>query len=145
MSARYLEVIYCDDIREEAGNKLSYMGVYGTELNVIGAPHLLAKLCVAIRAVTSVDDPFRELDIRVTKDGQDGALIETGPVSLPDLSANQPADASVWVGTFMFFLSPFQIDGTTKLHVSARTEREELTGLPLRINVLSPADQNLAS
>mgnify|MGYP006870082037 CR=1 FL=1 len=142
MSHRYLEVIYCDDIREEAGNKLSYMGVYGTELNVIGAPHLLAKLCVAIRAVTPIDDPFRELDIQVTKDGHDGALIETGPVPLPELNVNQSPDASVWVGTFMFFLSPFQIDGMTKLQVTARTERETLTGLPLRINVMAPSDQN---
>ena len=31
---RHLEVIFCDDIREEVGNKLSFMGVYSADLTV---------------------------------------------------------------------------------------------------------------
>ena len=41
---RHLEVIFCDDIREEVGNKISYMGVYSADLTVPVLPIVLNKL-----------------------------------------------------------------------------------------------------
>ena len=32
--ARHLEVIYCDDIREEVGGKISLMGIYTGDMIV---------------------------------------------------------------------------------------------------------------
>lgn len=37
--------IFCDDLRQEAGNKLSYMGVYGPNLIVPAYPTTVPRLC----------------------------------------------------------------------------------------------------
>ena len=52
--------IFCDDIRQEVGGKLSLMGVYHGEM-IIGAPAPLAlpKLGVAICIISDVDDPIK--------------------------------------------------------------------------------------
>lgn len=142
MTSRHLEVIYCDDIREEVGNKFSYIGVYGAELKVTGAPHTLSKLCVAVRLVTTAEDPVSSLEIQISRGAQEEILASTGSVQISDVLATQPDDASVLLAHFAFVLSPFLIDESTMLNIKAITEREELRGTPLKIRVLpNPAVQ----
>lgn len=38
-------VTFCDDVRQEVGNKLSIMGIYGANLIVPSYPTVLPKLC----------------------------------------------------------------------------------------------------
>ncbi len=40
--------IICDDIREEIGRKLSYIGIYGKDILVSKIPYTFPKLCFAI-------------------------------------------------------------------------------------------------
>lgn len=40
--------IICDDIREEVGNKLSLIGIYGKDIYVPRLPFTFSQLCVAI-------------------------------------------------------------------------------------------------
>jgi len=40
--------IICDDIREEVGNKMSFMGVYGPDIFVPSFPFVFPLLCMAI-------------------------------------------------------------------------------------------------
>ncbi len=139
-SPRHLEVIYCDDIREEVGHKFSYMGVYVGELTVPAAPVLLSKLCIAVRAVTDLDDPFELLEVRVVKiKGEDQTdLISTGHLPLPTDMLERNKDATRIVAQMTFMLSPFQIDEETTIQVKAITEREELRGMILRIRIVPP-------
>lgn len=141
--SRHLEVIYCDDIREEVGNKSSYMGVYSSELTV-PTPILLQKLCISVKAVTDIADPFEALEIRIVKVKGDveTELLSTGPVPLsteqprPDRLDNGSASLIMQI-TFM--LTPFQIDEDTNLRIKAITEREELRGAGLRIRIVPPS------
>ena len=41
----FLLATFCDDVREEAGNKVSFMGIYGPNLVVRSFPTTLPKLC----------------------------------------------------------------------------------------------------
>ena len=137
---RHVEVIFCDDIREEVGNKLSYMGVYAGELTVPIAPVLLTKLCIAVKVITNQADPFESLEVRVVKvKGDDETeLLSTGAVPLP---ANFPGieNGSTFVAVQMtFMLAPFQIEEEALLRVKAFTEREELRGTGLRIRIVPP-------
>lgn len=54
-----ITLILCDDVREEAGNKYSLMGVYGAGLVFAHLPALLPKLCVCIM-LENVRTDFRE-------------------------------------------------------------------------------------
>lgn len=142
-ASRHLEVIYCDDIREEVGHKVSYMGIYSGELTVPNAPVVLTKLCIAVKVATDIDDPFEALEVRIVKvKGDDETeLLSTGPVSLPtELSGLDKDNSSTRLVVQMnFMLVPFQIDEETILRVKAITEREELRGMALRIRIVPPS------
>ena len=137
---RQLEVIYCDDIRQEVGNKFSYMGVYSSELIVPSTPVLLPKLCIAVKVSTDIGDPFEALEARVVKvKGDDETeLLSTGALQLPtDLSGLDDGVNRRFAVQLTFMLAPFQIDEETILRVKAITEREELRGMGLRIRIVT--------
>ena len=139
-ASRHLEVIYCDDIREEVGHKVSYMGIYSGELTVPNAPVVLTKLCIAVKVATDIDDPFEALEVRIVKvKGDDETeLLSTGPVSLPTELSGLDNSSTRLLVQMNFMLVPFQIDEETILRVKAITEREELRGMALRIRIVPP-------
>ena len=58
-SPRVTHCLFCDDIRQEVGNKLSLMGLYFGEIFVVGkAPQILPKLCVVVFIVVDAKDPM---------------------------------------------------------------------------------------
>lgn len=136
MSApRHLEVIYCDDIREEVGNKFSYMGVYSGELVVARGAVVLPKLCVAVKAVTDIADPFETLVVRLVQGDDEVELVSTGPIVFQAGPAGLLEGTTRQVTQLAFMLAPFQIDEESILRVKAVTEREELQSMALRIRL----------
>ena len=134
---RHLEVIFCDDIREEVGNKISFMGVYSADLTVPVLPIVLNKLCIVVRAITNNSDPFESLNVSVLQGDDSAELINTGPIALPVVNPDSK-ESSLQVVQLTFMLTPFQIDKETTIRVVATTEREELSGANLRIHVAQP-------
>lgn len=137
---RHVEVIYCDDIREEVGNKHSYMGVYTDELTVPTVPVMLAKFCISVKVITNMEDPFEALEVRIVKvkDNEETDLLTTGPVNFLNQLSNIENGRSRLMVQLTFALAPFQIDEETTLRVKAITEREELRGMALRIRTSTP-------
>lgn len=140
--SRHVEVIYCDDIRNEVGNKYSYMGIYTRELTIPNAPILLPKLCLAVKVVTDVNDPFESVMVQVIKvrGHEVTELVSTGTISLPPPTELSGLDDDTTRISFemQFVLSPFQIDEESTLRVKATTEREELLGVALRLKIVPP-------
>jgi len=138
--SRHVEVIYCDDIRNEVGNKYSYMGIYTRELTIPNVPILLPKLCLAVKVVTDVNDPFESVMVQVVnvRDHEETELVSTGTISLPPPTELLGLDNDTTRLSFemQFVLSPFQIDGESTLRVKATTEREELLGAALRLKIV---------
>ena len=131
---RHLEVIFCDDIREELGNKLSFMGVYSADMTVPVVPIILNNLCIVVRAITENSDPFESLKVSVFQGDDSVELISTGQIVLPD--ANLDSNKSpLQVIQLTFMLSPFQIDKEATIRVQAITEREELNSVGLIVHV----------
>lgn len=48
MAAKKTTILLCDDIRQETGNKMSLMGVYGPDIFCSEMPMMLHRLCVVI-------------------------------------------------------------------------------------------------
>ena len=59
--------IFCDDIREEIGGKISLMGIYGHDMQFLGAsfPLLIPKLCINIVARLPADRPVPQMKFLV--------------------------------------------------------------------------------
>jgi hypothetical protein len=141
--SRYINTIFCDDIRQEMGNKQSLMGVYQSDLLVPNIPATLLKLCIVITISTPIDQPFKKLVIKVTKDDE---LLMEAPLIGDQLHEPQqniiengdskyPERRIAIMGAFV--LSPFQIEKECILRVRADTENGELKGHGLRILKIS--------
>ncbi len=63
---RYCSVLYCDDVRKEEGGKLSFMGVYASDMYIQKIPTVLAKLCIQAKVITPADRPLKSLSLAVS-------------------------------------------------------------------------------
>ena len=63
--------VFCDDVRQEVGNKLSYLGVYGPNLVVPAFPTTLIKLCcvLTVRLPASAPPP-KSVVFRLIRDDE---------------------------------------------------------------------------
>jgi hypothetical protein len=59
---------YCDDVRQEVGNKLSYLGVYGPNLVVQSYPTSLVKLCCIFSLRVPMSSAPKHVVFRLLRD-----------------------------------------------------------------------------
>ena len=140
---RYLHSLYCDDIRHEINGKISYVGVYHGKLLVPSVPVVVPKLCVAIFAVTSANEPFKKFSLKILKN--DEKLVEQ---EISSEQLNQSSDVSgsttndkqdkIQVLNFLFQFSPFPIESNMKLRVRADTDKGELRAPGLIVEQAPP-------
>lgn len=133
---RFITAIFCDDIRQEVGNKFSYMGCYQGEVVVQKAPVALPKLCVYASVSTPKQRPFKSLMLRVVQDDDvELARIDISEESLAGVS--QISDGTSTrknIDTAIVF-SPFAIEKPTMLRLMVTTEEGEITGPRLLIKI----------
>jgi hypothetical protein len=115
---------FCDDVRQEIGNKFSLMGCYGTDLYVPSFPMTLPKLCVFVHVRTGRDQPFQRLTLRLMRGGD----VLSERVANPDkLNAGDTPDWARWLSmTGILAVTPFHASGPCRLRVVAETESEML-------------------
>lgn len=128
-AGRQVTAIFCDDIRNEVGNKLSFMGCYQSELFVPTVPIGLSKFCIYASAWTLKDNPFKSLIFRVMQDDDTVlARMEVPPQDLAELSKlNDETATRLNVNTAIVF-SPFMIEKPTMLRIIAETENGDIVG-----------------
>src|SRR4051794_26127144 len=63
---RVANCVFCDDVRQEVGNKLSLMGVYSTEILFPMAPPIIyPKFAVVVWIISEVSDVPKKFSIRI--------------------------------------------------------------------------------
>lgn len=81
----WLFVTWCDDIRQEVGNKPSFMGVYTGGLVVPSLPIVLPRLCAHVQMYFPVHQRVRAIKVRVERsDGLVFAEAEIDPTAMVD-------------------------------------------------------------
>lgn len=85
---RSVHVIWCDDVRQEVGNKASYMGIYQQHLVPPSLPTVLPKLCAVINVTTPMTQPFKALQVRVIRNDAPGAPIVEIDANQEDVQTN---------------------------------------------------------
>ena len=140
MNSRYLHVTYCDDIRQEVGNKLSLLGIFRGTLFVPSFPVTLPKLAILVAVATDVDEPFQRLEVRV--EYEDQVVASTGDLIASIEEANAPSstieelDDSIrrrMEFQLAFVLSPFHVEKPSKIRIAAETENGVIRGNALLI------------
>ena len=138
---RFLCVTYCDDIRHEAGNKISYMGIYRRDMFVPEIPFTVPKLCIAVDALTKADNPFGNVELVVSFNDEElyRRKISEEQVSElrkqnQELSDGDAGQQHMHVLRVYLQISPFEIASEGILRVRLITESGELRGPALRIS-----------
>lgn len=133
---RQIVAQYCDDVRQEVGNKYSLMGCYGAELFVPSFPVVLPKLCAQVKVLTSSDQPFERVTMRAYLNAELIAELEFPSDQLQNRPANFEPISEVRriVALGVLAFAPLQIqEPNTTLRVDAETETGTIRGMPLRI------------
>ena len=65
---RHAWAIYCDDVRQEVGNKLSFMGIYNGEMYFNEFPSTLPKLSIVAYCQTNIDNLIKDLKCEIYVD-----------------------------------------------------------------------------
>ncbi len=133
---RVLTAIFCDDIRKEEGNKLSYMGVYTGFLGVTSFPAVLPRLCVALTLRLSPDMvPINELRFRLCIDDAVSAEFAVPAEALANskLTASKIGDDRFAQFATIFQMFPVQLSGPCSIRARAICDGEEIKGGSLTI------------
>ena len=142
----FLSTIYCDDIRQEVGGKLSLMGVYNAVMYVPQFPATLPKLWIMATYTMRHDEPPKSLKVRVFRNNEPLADLDATPDHLQQLANARElvvplSDSSQRVITSHMHVcfSPLVLDGPCVLRVVAITDKGEVRGLGLQIQQQSGA------
>ncbi|MBL8268045.1 hypothetical protein [Steroidobacter sp.] len=133
MNARTLSVTWCDDIRHEVGNKLSFMGVYTGGLVVPTLPTTLPRLCAWFTATAPVSEPFNRIAAKIIRD--DGFILgHTPEVKVQPLPSNLPDGRNIQSLNGGLFISPLDlVEKCRYVQLIVTTESDELTSAKLWI------------
>jgi hypothetical protein len=112
---------FCDDVRQEIGNKFSLMGCYGTDLYVPTFPFTLPKLCCFVNVRTPAEQPFEQLTIRVVRGDETLSELVANPEKLGP-GDDSPEWARWLTMTGILVISPFRAIEPCRLRVQAETE-----------------------
>ena len=138
---RYATSIFCDDVRLEAGNKISYMGVYQSNMYLAGFPTVLPKFCIGIQAITPSKEPFEKLVFKVlcndkiiaSQSIEESILLEKNK-TMEESGETIDDNGRLIFGT-VIQLQPFVIDEPTKLSIRVDCGSEELKAISLMISL----------
>lgn len=137
MAERYVHALWCDDIRQEIGNKPSFMGAYVGGLTVPSLPAILPRLSVYVWAITTIDHPFKKAELRITRD--DGFLLAQLAADNIDQNKIQhpkPEETTNIQLMFGINLSGIELPENCKyFSISVETESETLEGQKLWVSV----------
>jgi hypothetical protein len=141
ISDRVLTAMFCDDIRQEVGNKMSFMGCYQSELCVPTAPMTLPKLCIYLTLMTPTARPLHSLCFKVLLDDDR----ELARVQIPNdafshaLVIHEGNATRTCVSAAVVF-SPFTIEKSGVVRVLADTDEGEVVGPRLLLKITPQLD-----
>lgn len=133
ITQRFAHTIWCDDIRQEVGNKPSLMGVFAGGVLLPSLPAVLPRLGVQTWVVSPVDQPIQLLELQIVRD--DGVvLVEIKPEGPAHTAFPRVEDATrqqIVVGVVM---GPVEIPvGCKWFVVKVKADGDEFEGPKLRI------------
>jgi len=123
---RYGYSIFCDDIRNEPGGKLSFIGCYNAVMFVVREfPVTLPKFCVHFYVFSPATQPYTSVVARCYIPGEDQPIAEE-PIDVPaledqlelvrNLPKDQPIPPYIVVAASLVF-SPLEIKSPGMIHI----------------------------
>jgi len=138
MSEPYGYTIFCDDIREEVGSKLSFMGTYNGSMSVQSAtPVALPKLALAMTLVLPGGMDVKKVEFAVKRETDGQEEEEIFRANLQEDVPTVAADRIMRVG-MNFQMTPFLVNGSFLLKARAYVDGAEIKLGTMQVELVSP-------
>jgi hypothetical protein len=127
---------FCDDVRQEVGNKLSYLGIYGANLVVPSFPTTLVKLCCVLSLRVPAATPPRKITFKLLRGEQVIFEAEVEQSEIKDPAVAPPVDGPDSLGLTINTVAQlinFQITERCYLRTLAIVDGKELRGGALEL------------
>ena len=123
--ARVATCLFCDDIRQEVGNKISLMGVYGGDLILAlpAQPVLIPRLGAFVSLITDLDDAPERVTMTVYVPPGRTEIVKIELPALPP-PASQFDGATKSHYRFMIQFPPVTVSEEGFIEIILETERE---------------------
>lgn len=140
---RNANAIFCDDIRQEIGNKTSFMGIYNGEMFFSEFPAYVPKICISTVCHTQFDHLFKTLNCKVFFNEvllQENSIPDSDLAKIQELALGQGSDAdpvlSFSVVINQLFLG-LAFDKPSFIKVIIVADNEEIIAGKLRVKLLN--------
>ena len=140
MASAFMETIYCDDVRSEVGNKLSFMGIYGSNILLNDFPAVLAKLCAVMSLHLPEDTQAETATFFLCKDdeeiGRSTALIsDVRKAAAQALESDEERRMTI---RFIAQIAPLQFEQPCRLKARVEIDGETIRGGSLVVERMPP-------
>jgi hypothetical protein len=142
---RVANCAFCDDVRNEIGGKLSFMGIYGSDMLISGQPpQALPKLAIVVWLVCDIDDDVKKFAIRVlaAPNRHEFAKAEYPDDALKNVQYADDATKKTFISTIS--LSPFPVQEDGFVEVMVDTDRGTMRAGRLMVRFVDPAAHQTA-
>jgi hypothetical protein len=145
----FVTALYCDDIRQEMGGKLSFMGVYNSALVVPQFPATVPKLCVQVTVRIPLETKANNLTVRVLLNEQQVAEVavpegELSKALSSELNLDSPLENRQITVALAVQFAPLQLEQHGLMRVRAIVDGRELKANALVIRLPTEAEQGMS-
>lgn len=138
---RYAHAVFCDDIRQEMGGKITLVGIYQGQCLVPAIPCSLAKLCVSITISAPRSSPPKAVQVKGTYAGAEVISMNLDQTQIDAIMSGSPnhrPDGKRMMLVLMGIMSPFMVKEPGRLALQVLADDDELPCDSLDINVAPP-------
>lgn len=133
--------IFCDDIRIEVGNKVSYIGVYRTQLMIPKSPWTLPKLFCVVTVRMPLEERVTTLDVRILSNGDVLSERRTNLERTPEIDI---PNAEVRYITVAIPLVAIEVESGCVLRARVYLDGREIRAGGLRITLIQKSKEHRA-
>jgi hypothetical protein len=126
---RYVHAVYCDDIRQEVGGKITLVGIYTGQCLVPSIPCALPKLCAVLNFSATRADPITAITVVASFAGNEVFTMNLDADQISQIMApsmEQRPDGKNMMIMVMGAMAPFNITAAGKLSLAITANGEEL-------------------
>lgn len=143
---RYAHIVFCDDIRQEVGGKITQVGIYTGKCLVPTMPCTLPKLCFSLTLGAPKTDPINSVSVSAFYAGIEVASISLNSDQIKEIMASNPPSNPTarkhMTLTLMGIISPFTLTTPGRIKFTIAADDRELICDDLEIEIDSPEPQN---
>jgi hypothetical protein len=134
--SRSVFTLFSDDIRQEVGGKITYVGTYTGSMQVPEFPATLPKFCISVFCCFDSEKPIASLHMKVLLGEQVLADEKFSPNDQPSKHERNMDTEHPEVVQANLFFTPLQIPEPCSLRVEVNADGENLQVFPFKISTM---------